>query len=251
MLCVPAYTRERKPYSATSPRFLWLARAFSWDGTFWGDRGGGFTRQPVGPLVDTATVTTVMSKNHVDSGSFNSRCCTFRCTHTSANPIRLLFSRLDLPLTLSRPSRFAPSARLMVCVSPRALWLAGAFLCGCTVWDEKGGRLTRQPVGPLVDTVTITTVMSTNHVKSKSFSSRCCTFRGTHTSADPVCLLCIRLALPLTLSWSSRFAPSARLIIYVSTRALWLMGIFNVTVCFRIKGEEDLLGYRCGHRWTQ
>ena len=33
-------------------------------------------------------------------------------------------------------------------VSPRALWLAGAFLCDCMIWDERGGGLTGQPLGP-------------------------------------------------------------------------------------------------------
>ena len=72
--------------------------------------------------------TAIMSANRVDLGSFSSRCCTFRCTHTSADPIRVLCTRLDLPLTISPPSRLAPSARLAVGVPFRALWLAGVFL---------------------------------------------------------------------------------------------------------------------------
>ena len=169
-----------------------------------------------------------MSTNHVDSGRFNSWCCAFRRTHTSADPIRLLYLRQALTLTLSLPPRFSPSARLMVCVSPRTLWLyctKGAFLCDFTFWDERGGGLARQPVGPLADTSTITTVMSTNHVHSGGFSARCCAFRRAHTSEDPIRMLCIRPALPLTLSLPSRFAPSERLTVGVRPRALWLARI--------------------------
>ena len=101
---------------------------FSCDCMFWKNRGGGFTRQQVGPPVGTAAMTAVMNANRVDLGSFTSRCCTFRRTHTSADPIRLLCIRLALPLTLSLPSRIAPCARLTVGVPPRALWLAGIFL---------------------------------------------------------------------------------------------------------------------------
>ena len=75
----------------------------------------------------TATMTAVMSENRVDLESFSSRCWTFRRTHTGADPIRLLCTRQALPLTLSLPSRLAPSARLTV-VPPRALWLAVFFL---------------------------------------------------------------------------------------------------------------------------
>ena len=60
----------------------------------------------------------------------------------------------------------------------------------------------------------------------ESFSSRCWTFRRTHTSADPIRVLCTRLALSLTLSLTSRLAPRARLTVNVPTRALWLAGIF-------------------------
>ena len=62
----------------------------------------------------------------------------------------------------------------------------GGFLCDCTFWDERGGGLTRQPVSPQADNATITTVMSTHRVDSGGFSSRCCAFRRTHTSADPI-----------------------------------------------------------------
>ena len=117
---------------------------------FWGEMGGGLTRQPVGPSVDTAVMTAILSTNRVDSGSFSSRGCAFRRTHTS-DPVRLLYIRLALPSTLSLHSRFAPSAKLMVDVSPRALWLAGDFSCDCTVWDYREGGLNRQPVGPLVN----------------------------------------------------------------------------------------------------
>ena len=37
---------------------------------FWGERGGGLTGQPVSPLVDTATMATVMNANRVDWGRF-------------------------------------------------------------------------------------------------------------------------------------------------------------------------------------
>ena len=49
-------------------------------------------------------------------------------THTSADPIRVLCTRIALPLTLSLPSRLPPRARLTVDVPTRALWLAGIFL---------------------------------------------------------------------------------------------------------------------------
>ena len=91
---------------------------------FWEKSGGGLATQPVG----TATMTTVTSANRVDLESFSSRCWTFRRTHTSTDPIRVLCTRLALPLTLSLPSRLAPRTKLMVGVSPRALWLAGIFL---------------------------------------------------------------------------------------------------------------------------
>ena len=51
---------------------------FSCDCKFWGERGGGYTRQPVGPSVDAAIMTTVLSTNRVDSRSFSSRSCAFR-----------------------------------------------------------------------------------------------------------------------------------------------------------------------------
>ena len=107
--------------------------------------------------------------------SFSSRCCTFGRTHTSADPIRLLCIPLAIPLSFPLPSRFAPSARLVVCVSPRALRLVCYFSCVCMFWDERGGGTT--PVGPQVDTAIITTALSTNRVDLGSFSSRCCTFR--------------------------------------------------------------------------
>ena len=171
---------------------------------FQGERGGGLTRQPVGSSVDTAIMTTVLSTNRLDSKRFSSRDCALRRTHTSTDPIWLLCIRLTLPSTLSLPSRFAPSLNLMVGVSPRVLlWLAGAFLCACTFWDYRGGGLTRQPIGPPVKTTAITTATSINHVNPGSLSSRCCTFRRTHTSADPIRILCIRPALTLTPSRSS------------------------------------------------
>ena len=207
-----------------STRALGRAGDFSCDCMFWDERGGGLT--PVGPQVETATIRTVLSTNRVESGSFSSRYCAFRRTHASADPIRLFCIRLALPLTLSLLSRFAPSARLMVGDTPCALWLVGDFSCDCMFWEKRGGGLTTQLVGPPVGTATMTAVVSANRVDLGSFSSRCCTFRHTHTSADPIRLLCIRLALTLTLSLPSRLASSARLTVGVSPRALWLAGIF-------------------------
>ena len=100
---------------------------FSCDYMFWDDRGGGLTVQPMGPQVDTANIRTVLSTNHVDSGSFDSRCWAFRRTHPSAGTIRLLGIRLALPLTLSLPSGFVPTAKLMVGASPCALGLVKDF----------------------------------------------------------------------------------------------------------------------------
>ena len=155
---------------------------------FWGERGGRHTRQPVGPSVDAAIMTTILSTNRVDSRRFSSRSCAFRRTHTSTDPIRLLCIGLALPLTLSLPSRFAPGTKLMVDVSPRAPRFAGASSRDCTFLGCRGGVLTinRQPMGPLVNTAAITTATGINHVDSGSFSSRCCTFRRPHTSADPI-----------------------------------------------------------------
>ena len=208
-----------------SPRALGPVKDFSFDCMFWDDRGGGLAGQPMGPQVDTANITTVLSTNHVDSRSFSSRCWAFRRTHPSADPIRLLDIRLALPLTLSLPSGFVPSTKLMVGASPRALGLVKDFSCDCMFWDERGGGLV--PVDPRVDTATTRTVLSTNRVNSGSFGSGCCAFRRTHTSADPIRLLCIRLALPLTLPLSLRFAPSARLTVGGTPCALWLVGDFS------------------------
>ena len=237
MLYVPAYTHERRSYSdilyptsfsldsLPTPRicvlrktyglcFTWalrLVRDFLCDCIFWDDRGGELTGQSMGPQVDTANIRTILSTNQVDSRSISSRCWAFRHTHPSADPIRLLGIRLALPLTLSLPSGFVPSTNLVVGASPRALGLVKGFSYDCMFWDERGGGLA--PVDPRVDTATIRTVLSTNRVDSGSFGSGCCAFRRTHKSADPIRLLCIRLALPLTLPLSSRFAPSARLTI--------------------------------------
>ena len=167
------------------------------DCTFWDYRGGVHTRQPMGQPVNAAAITIATSINHVNSGSFFSRCCTFRRTHTSADPIRILCIRLALTLTLSRPSRFVPSASLMVGASPRALWFVWDFSCNCMFWDGRGGGLTRQSVDLRVDTETITEVLSTNCVDSRSFSAICWAFRRTHTSTDPLRLLCIRLRFTL------------------------------------------------------
>ena len=144
---------------------------------------------------------TVLSTNHVDSRSFSSRCWGFRRTHSSADPIRLLCIRLALPLTLSLPSGFVPSTKLMVGASPRALGLVKDFSCDCTFWDERGGGLA--PVGPRVDQQLLEQYC-TNRVDSGSFSSGC-----TYTHERRPFRL-IRLALPLTLPLPL-FAPSARL----------------------------------------
>ena len=208
-----------------SPRALGPVKDFSCDCMFWDDRGGGLAGQPMGPQVDTANIRTVLSTNHVDSRSFSSRCWAFRRTHPSADPIRLLGIRLALPLTLSLPSGFVPSTKLMVGASPRALGLVKDFSCDCMFWDERGGGLV--PVDPRVDTATTRTVLSTNRVDSGSFGSGCCAFRRTHTSADPIRLLCIRLPLPLTLPLPLRFAPSARLTVGGTPCALWLVGDFS------------------------
>ena len=208
-----------------SPRALGPVKDFSFDCMFWDDRGGGLAGQPMGPQVDTANIRTVLSTNHVDSRSFSSRCWAFRRTHPSADPIRLLGIRLALPLTLSLPSGFVPSTKLMVGASPRALGLVKDFSCDCMFWDERGGGLV--PVDPRVDTATTRTVLSTNRVDSRSFGSGCCAFRRTHTSADPIRLLCIRLALPLTLPLPLQFAPSARLTVGGTPCALWLVGDFS------------------------
>ena len=177
----------------------------------------------MGPSVDTAIMTTVLSTNRVDSRRFSSQGCAFRRTHTSTDPIQLLCVRIALPSTLSLLSPFVPSSKLMVGVSPRALWLAGAFLCDCTFRDYRGGELTRQPMRPPVNTAVITTATSINCVNSGSFSSRCCTFRRTRTSEDPIRILCIRITLTLSLSRPSRFVSSARLIVGASPRTLWFV----------------------------
>ena len=223
---------------------------FSCDCMFWGERGGGYTRQPVGPSVDTAIMTTVLSTNRVDSRSFSSRSCAFRRIQRSTDPIRLLCIRLALPLTFSLLSRFAPGTKPMVGVSPRAQWLAGTFSRDCTFWDCRGGVLTinRQPVGPLVSTAAITRATVINHVDLGRFSSRCCMFRRTHTSANPIRILCIRLALTLTLSRPPGFSSCARLMVCVSPRAIRLLFFFSCDCMFGTIEEEDLLGNRWAHR---
>ena len=120
----------------------------------------------------------------------------------------------------------------MVCVSPRALRLVGDFSCDCMFWDDRGGGLTGKPMGPQVDTANIGTILSINHVDSRSFSSRCWAFRRTHPSADPIRLLCIRLALPLTLSLPSGFVPSTKLTVGASPRALKLVKGFSFDYMF-------------------
>ena len=114
--------------------------------------------------------------------------------------------------------------------------IVGDFSCDCMFWENSGGGLTTQPVG----TAITTTVTSADRVDLESFSSRCWTFRRTHTSADPIRVLCTRLALPLTLSLPSRLPPRARLTVDVPTRALWLAGIF----LRRKKGCAGVVGTR-------
>ena len=195
----------------------------------------------MGLSVDTAIMTTVLSTNRVDSRSFSSRGCAFQRTCTNTDPIRLLCIQLALPLTLSLPSQFALSAKLMVGVSPWALWLAEAFSYDCTFWDCTRGLLTRQSVGPPVNTAT-----SINYVDWGSFSSRCCTFRRTHTSADPIRILCIRLAVNLTLSRSLRFVPSARLMIAASPRTSMFVWDFSCAYMFWDKRGGRLTGQPVG-----
>ena len=229
----PGFASCARLMVCVSPWALRLVKDFSCDGMFWDDRGGELTGQPMGPQqVDTTNIRTVVSTNRVDSISFSSRCWAFRRTHPSADPIRILGIRLALPLTLSLPSGFVPSTKLMIGASPRALGLVKDFSCDCMFWDDRGGGLAGQPMGPQVDTANIRTVVSTNHVDSRSFSSRCWAFRRTHPSADPIRLLCIRLALPLTLPLPLRFAPSARLTVGGTPCALWLVEDFSCDCIF-------------------
>ena len=170
MLYVPLNTYEHRSYSATL-----YPTSFTLDLLLALPICAQRKTRGLGPQVDRATIKTVLSANRVDVGSFSSRSCAFRRTHTSTDPIRLLCIRLALRLTLPLPSGFVPSSRFAVCVSPRALRLVCYFLGVCIFWDERGGGLT--PVGPQVDTATIRTTLSTNRVDLGSFSSRCCTFR--------------------------------------------------------------------------
>ena len=107
-----------------------------------------------------------------------------------------------------------------------ALWYVGGFSCDCMFWENSRGGLTMQPVG----TATMTTIMGASRVDLERFSSRRWTFRRTHTSAESIRVLSIRLALPLTLSLPSRLVPSARLTVDVPTRALWLAGFSYVKI---------------------
>ena len=43
-------------------------------------------------------------------------------------------------------------------------------MCDCTFWDERGGGLTRQPVGPLAGTAIITIAMSANRLELGRFA---------------------------------------------------------------------------------
>ena len=150
-------------------------------------------------------------------------------THERGHHSATLLYPTRFSLNVPLPSGFAPSARLMVGVSPRALWLASFFrgiVCFGTRGEQIYCNINRRPLGPFVSITTITTVTGTNRVDSGRFSLRYA-FRRTHTSADPIRLICIRLALPLTFSLLSRFAPRARLVVVgVSRRALRLAGHF-------------------------
>ena len=84
-----------------------------------------------------------------------------------------------------------------------------------------------------MDTAAIKTVLSTNRVDSRSFSSKCWALRRTHTSADPIRLLCIRLVLTLTFSLPSGFMPSARLMVGDTPCAPWLVWDFLFDYMFR------------------
>ena len=236
----PGFASCARLMVCASPWALQLVVDFSCDCMFWDDRGGGLAGQ-LGPQVDTANIRTVLSTNHVDSRSFSSRCWAFRRTHPSADPIRLLDIRLALPLTLSLPSGFVPSTKLMVGASPRALGPVKDFSFDCMFWDDRGGGLAGQPMGPQVDTANIRTVLSTNHVDSRSFSSRCWAFRRTHPSADPIRLLGIRLALPLTLSLPSGSVPSTKLMVGASPRALGLVKDFSCDCMFWDERGEGLV----------
>ena len=90
-------------------------------------------------------------------------------------------------------------------------------------------------MGPQVNTETIRTVLSTNRVDSRSFSSRCWAFRRTHTSADPIRLFCM-----LTLSLPSGFVPSARFMVGASPRALGLVWDFSCDCMFWDERGEGL-----------
>ena len=54
-------------------------------------------------------------------------------------------------------------------VPQQPLWSAGTFSCDCMFQGERGGGLTRQPVGPSANTAIMTTVLSTSYVDSRSF----------------------------------------------------------------------------------
>ena len=122
MLHVLADTHARLPYKATMfPTSFILdsllalmihaqrrtqGLCFTWGTMMFRDKKRrGLTRQSVGPLMDIVNVTTVMSLNRVDSGSFGSLCCAFRRTDTSADPIRLFGIRLALPFCFATARR--------------------------------------------------------------------------------------------------------------------------------------------------
>ena len=156
---------------------------------FWDERGGGLTRQRVGPFVDTATVATVMSTNRVDSVGFSSLCSAFRRTQTIADPTWLLCIRLALLLDSLLALVIHAQRKTRGWCFTSGPMACEDFSCYCSFWDERRGGPTGQPKDPLADTATTTTVMSTNRVDLRRLSSRCCAFRRTHTSADPIRLL--------------------------------------------------------------
>ena len=167
--------------------------------------------------------------------------CNLINTHKHTHTHNDLRQPITVPGIVTIVAAVANSSRCAVPQQP--LRSAGAFSCNCMFQGEKGGGLTRQPVGPCVNTAIMTILLSTNPVDSRRFSSRGCAFRRTHTGTDPIRQVRIRLALPSTLSLPSTFAPSSKLM-----AGVWLAFFFFVTVPFGTIGEEALLGNQWAHR---
>ena len=107
------------------------------------------------------------------------------------------------------------------------------FSCDCMLWDDRRGRLTGQPLGLLVGTATMTAaVMGAKVAWTCGVLVHDVVRSGVHTRGRRPysATLCIRLALPLTLSLPSRSAPSERLRVGVGVgvppRTLRLAGVF-------------------------